>query len=125
MRHCETELPLLLSGDASYWFESGPLRDLTIENCRFIDKRAKILITSEIFPTETEPYYHKNLKFLQNEFETDTPVVGGYADRIVFHENRNSAEKSMTLILTNCGSVDADGCTVERKSEKKRELIIN
>lgn len=30
-----------MRGDATYWFESGPITDLTVENCRFIgDGRA-------------------------------------------------------------------------------------
>jgi hypothetical protein len=125
IRNTETELPLLLSGDASFWFESGPVTDLLVENCRFIGDHAKIDIRSEIFPTEAEPYYHRNLKFLNNEFTTDLPLCGGYADGIVFRGNRNSEGIPMTLILTNCGSVDVDGCTVERRTEEKRELKRN
>jgi hypothetical protein len=125
MRNCETELPLLLSGDASYWFESGPLTDLTVKNCRFIGDRARIRLRSEIFSTEAEPYYHKNLKIINNEFESDIPLEGGYSDGIVFKGNRNSAGKPMTLTLTNCGSVDADNCTVERKTEVKNTLNLN
>lgn len=125
LNNCETELPLYLTGDASYWFEAGPLRDLTVENCRFVGERAKIRIKSEVFPTESEPYYHRNLKILNNEFETDTPVKGGYADGIVFKGNVNSLGKPMTLILTNCGSVDADNCAVERRTEIKSKLNVN
>lgn len=125
IRNCETEMPLLLSGDASYWFESGPITDLTVENCRFIGKRAKVRLVSEILPTKAEPYYHKNLKIINNEFETDVPVEGGYVDGIVFKNNKNSAGKPMTLILTNCGNVDADNCTVERKTEVKTKLNFN
>lgn len=125
MRNCETELPVDLTGDASYWFESGPVTDLTIENCKFIGDQAKIRIKSEIFPTEKEPYYHRNLKVLNNAFETDTPIIGGYADGIVFKGNQNTAGRSMTLALTNCGSVDAEGCLVEHLFEDKKELKIN
>ena len=125
IRNCETELPFLLSGDASYWFESGPLTDLTVENCRFIGDRAKISIKSEVFPTESEPYYHKNLKILNNTFDIDVPMKGGYADGIVFKGNKNSAGKPMTLILTNCGDADTDNCTVERLTVAKDKLNAN
>jgi len=118
-------LPLLLTGDASFWFESGPVTDLTVERCRFIGKRATISLRSEVFPTKTAPYYHRNLKILNNEFETDLPLSGGYANGIVFRGNRNSAGKPMTLSLTNCGNVEAEGCTVERNTEEKRELNRN
>lgn len=125
MSNCENELEILLSGDASYWFESSPITDLTIENCKFKTDKAKISITSEIMPTEKEPYYHKNIKILNNEFETDIPICGGYADDIVFKNNINTLNKEMKLVLTNCGSVDADNCVVERKTEVKTELQYN
>lgn len=125
IQNCETELPFLLSGDASFWFESGPVTDLCVENCRFVGERAKIKIQSEVLSTDAAPYYHRNIKILNNEFETDAPLTGGYADGIVFKGNRNRVGKSMTLSLTNCGSVDADGCTVERITEEKRELGRN
>lgn len=125
VRNCVSELPILLSGDASYWFESGPMTDLTVENCRFVGPRAVIYLANEIFPSEAAPYYHQNLKILNNEFETDTPLAGGYANGIVFKGNRNTKGIPMTLSLTNCGSVEADGCNVERKTEVKRELGLN
>lgn len=125
MKNCESELPICLTGDASYWFESGPITDLTVENCRFIGERAQIQIKSEIFPTEAEPYYHRNIKILNNEFDTEEPLFGGYADGIVFKGNQNSFKKPMTLTLTNCGSVDAENCIVERKTKVKSELKVN
>ena len=125
MKNCENELTILLSGDASYWFESSPITDLTIENCKFIGKNARIKLRSEVFPTEAAPYYHRNLKIINNTLETDVPINGGYADGIVFKGNVNTKGVPMTLELTNCGSVDADGCTVERKTEVKTELKLN
>ena len=125
IRNCETELPLLLSGDASYWFESGPLTDLTVENCRFVGDRANIRLASEVFPSEAAPYYHKNLKILNCAFDTDVPLEGACSDGIVFRGNTSRLGNSMTLKLTNCGSVDADNCTVERKTEVKTALSVN
>ncbi|MBQ9544633.1 MAG: hypothetical protein IJV00_05865 [Clostridia bacterium] len=125
MKNCQTELPLYLTGDASYWFESGPLTDLTVENCRFVGERARIRIKPEVFPTDAEPYYHKNLKILNNEFETAKPLEGGYVGGITFKGNSNSLGKPMTLVLTNCGGVDAENCAVERKTEVKTKLNVN
>lgn len=125
IRNCETELPLLLSGDTSYWFESGPLTDFTVENCKFIGERAMVWLKSEVMPSEENPYYHKNLKIINNEFETTVPLSGGYADGIVFKGNINSKCKQMTLSLTNCGTVDAENVIVERKTEVKEKLGIN
>ena len=125
IRNCETELPFYLSGDASYWFESGPVTDLTVENCRFVGHRAVIRVRSEILPTEVAPYYHQNLKILNNEFDVEAPLIAGYADGIVFRGNRNAQGLPMTVTLTNCGEADVEGCAMERKTEEKRELKIN
>lgn len=125
MRNCETELPLLLSGDASFWFESGPLTDFTVEGCRFVGGRAFVALRSEIMPSEAAPYYHRNLKIIGNTFDVGVPLDGGYADGIVFKGNKNSSGAPMTLQLTNCGSVDAEDCTVLRRTEKKESLGMN
>ncbi len=125
MRNCETELPLLLSGDASYWFESGPIADLTVENCRFTSDRARIIACGEVLPTENAPYYHQNLKIVNNEFVTDLPMECGQTDGIVFTGNRNAMGRPMTLRLTNCGSVTAQGVTVERFNVEKNTLNLN
>ena len=111
--------------DASFWFESGPVTDLTVERCRFVGPNARIRLQSEIFPTEKVPYYHRNLKILDNEFDSEVPMQGGYADGIVFRGNRNRAGLPMKLILTNCGSAETDGCSVERITEEKTELKRN
>jgi len=125
IRNCASELEILLSGDASYWFESGPVTDLTIENCRFTTDHAKINIRSEVFATEKAPYYHRNIKILNNSFETSYPLEGGYADGIVFKRNQNALGKPMILSLTNCGAAEFDNCTVQRFWEEKTQLNPN
>ena len=96
-----------------------------MENCRFVGDHAKIAIKSEVFPTEAEPYYHKNLKILNNTFDVDVPLKGGYADGIVFLGNKNVADQEMKLVLTNCGEVDAENCKVERIFAVKDKLVTN
>jgi hypothetical protein len=125
IRNCETELPFLLTGDATYWFESGPITDLTVENCRFIGERARISIASEVATTEAAPYYHRNVKILNNVFDCDVPLKAREADGIVFRGNVNAQGLPMTLSLTNCGDADADGCAVERIVQKDRQIGLN
>lgn len=125
VKDCVTELPFLLTGDASYWFESGPVQDMTVENCRFVGNRAAVRITSEVMPNENAPYYHRNIRLIGNEFTADVPVQGGYADNIVFCGNKNTSGVPMRLELTNCGTVDADGCDVVRRTEVKTALRVN
>jgi hypothetical protein len=120
----EIGVPLMLTGDCSYWFESSPVNDMTVKNTIFSTERAFISIKPEFMPTENAPYYHENVKFIGNRFVTDTPIVGGYTDAIVFRDNVNVENKPMKLILTNCGTVDTD-CEVVRKTEVKTELKVN
>lgn len=121
----EIGLPVWLTGDASCWFESSPICDITFRNVDFCTDKAKISITPEIFPTEKEPYYHKNIKVQNCRFVTDLPVEGGYADNIEFIGNVNVSGKKMKMILTNCGAVNAENCELIRKTEVKTELKIN
>ncbi len=122
---CECELEIMLSGDASYWFESSPITDLTIKNTKFTTEPASIYISSEIMPTEKAPYYHKNIKITNCEFYNQTPLWGGYADNITFTDNTNSRNLPMQLILTNCGALESNNCEVVRKTEIKTELKPN
>ena len=63
---------------------------------------------------------------LRRSFDVDQPLCGGYADDIVFKGNKNANDQTMTLVLTNCGKVDAEDCLVKRKNEDyKKELTIN
>ena len=125
IRNCETELPFLLTGDATYWFESGPITDLTVENCHFIGERARISIVSEVATTAAAPYYHKNVKILNNVFESDVPLEARDADGIVFRDNVNAKGLPMTLSLTNCGDADVGGCAVKRIVQKDRLIGLN
>ncbi len=72
---------ILVSGDAHDWYESGAVRNLTIENNRFIDcsysaaKNAVILIE----PTNTveDTPVHDTIRIISNKFESEgrKPVV--------------------------------------------------
>ena len=124
IRNCTTELPFLFSGDATYWFESGPATDFTVENCRFVGEKAKICVKSEVLSTDAAPYYHRNLKILGCTFDTESPLEAQFADGIRFLGNRNAQGKEMTLTLKNCGEAEADNCRVLRLAEKQ-SLNIN
>ena len=47
------------------------------------------------------------------------------ADNIVFKDNVQMDSRQMTLKLTNCGTVDAPDCIVERHTVKDISLTIN
>ena len=66
-----------ITSDCTYWYESGPVRDVTIRNNKFIDcnyswGEAPIGITPEYETCEEARYYHKGISVLGNEFYSFT-----------------------------------------------------
>ena len=125
IENCEIGLPVLLTGDGAFWFESSGVRDMTIRDTAFTTPKAGIRITPQIFPTEAEPYYHKNITVTHCRFKTDCPVQGCLADNILFQDNVQTDGKEMVLKLTNCGRVVADNCRIERRTEKIESIGVN
>ena len=125
IENCEIGLPVLLTGDGSFWFESSGVRDMTIRDTSFTTLKAGIRITPQIFPTEREPYYHKNITVTHCRFKTDCPIQGCLADNIRFLDNIQTDGKPMVLKLTNCGSVTAENCSVERHTEEIKSIGVN
>jgi len=118
IENCECSLPIILTGDTNFWFESSPVRDLTIRNCRFLGPKGVIRIIPEFTPTAKEPYYHQNIRIIGNEFDAAVPLVANRADNLVFKQNKlTSPGQTFRLILKNCGRADTDACEVERLSE--------
>lgn len=114
IRNCETELPFLLTGDMNYWYESGPVTEMTVENVRFVGYRANVICCPEFTPTEEKPYYHGTLRVINCSFDCETAVTARNTERIEFVGNRNTNGKEMKISLTSCGETVADGATVER-----------
>ncbi len=97
---------IALTGDSSYWYESGPVRDLTIRNCRFTDPgcEAFAIQAHPVFePTEREPYYHRNVKIIDNRFELPTGHVlqAKHTDDIFL--SGNTSTLPIVCELENCG----------------------
>ncbi|MDQ2764555.1 MAG: right-handed parallel beta-helix repeat-containing protein [Pseudomonadota bacterium] len=71
---------ILVAGDANYWFESGPVRDVTIrnnhfDNCNYgVWGRACIDICPEIAPEHRHgTVYHRNIRVENNMFDIFDP----------------------------------------------------
>ena len=122
---CEIGLPLLLTGDASFWFESSGVRDMAVRGTAFTSEAATILVNPQVLPTGKEPYYHRNIRVEGCSFKSDRPLTASLADNIVFVDNAQTNGRPMTLKLTNCGDATAPGCVVERHTERKDTLDMN
>lgn len=71
---CDFSLPILLTGDTTYWFESDPVTDLTVRNCRFCGQRAGIRVVPDFIATEAAPFYHGGICVTDCRFESDVPL---------------------------------------------------
>ena len=100
---------LFLTGDTTYWYESGPVNDMTIRRCVFKNsgRSPRIDVMGEVEFTENEKYYHKNITVDDCVFEDCTNIaILRHADNIVFRNNRYIEGSFITE--ENCGRVMSD-----------------
>jgi hypothetical protein len=116
-----------VSGDANYWNESGPVRDLTIrgntfQNCGYADGSAPINISPEIpKPVENGPGYHSGVVIEDNTFISPNPnlLTVGFVDGLVFRNNRVKMSDAFASNAADKPPVQLWGCrdtTVEDTS---------
>lgn len=108
---------ILIAGDANYWYESGAVKDVLIENNTFNDAcltsmfqfcEAIISIYPEIPKTDSTKPYHRNIKIVNNTFNPfDYPVlytksVSGitFSNNIIKRSNRFKAWHPRKFMLT-------------------------
>lgn len=105
IEHCDFTLPILLTGDMNYWFESSPINDLTVRDCTFRTPRAVIRICPEFTSTDAAPYYHRGVKILNNVFDNPTALVASHADGIRFLGNTSADGQELRIETKGCGDV--------------------
>ena len=83
------------TGDTTYWFESGPVNDVTIrgnvfENCGYCGANAPITAGPQFAAAEDAPVYHRNITVEDNLFITfnDIAMIADYCDGITLRNNR-------------------------------------
>lgn len=108
--NCKISIPLMLTGDTNYWREASPIQDLTICSNRFTGARAIIRSIPENFvPTPAAPYYHQNVRIVNNQFTEQNVLEANDTDNIVFRDNTCIGTKEpFTIRLCRCGHVDTD-----------------
>lgn len=97
LRNCEflnETTSLLFTGDTTYWYESSPVNDLTIENCIFRNTKygARISWNCGIEFTEKAKYYHKGITVKNCYFDSGTVAVFDHVDGFRFINNRSDGE---------------------------------
>ena len=97
VKNCEFKneaTSMLFTGDTTYWYESSPVNDLTIENCNFYNTAygARLAWNSGIEFTEKENYYHKNITVKNCYFDTGVAAAFNHVDGFTFTGNRSDGE---------------------------------
>ncbi len=108
VRNCRFENrgdSLLITGDTVYWYESGPVQDLTVEDCYFAhaDLGYRIKNETQVTYTEKEPFYHRGVKVKNCFFDGPLACRFDHVDDITIFGNKTSADH-LAVSLTDCGS---------------------
>lgn len=92
---------ILIEGDASGWHESGPIRDMTIQNNTFIGQGIDINPRVE----KGDAPYHKNIRILNNTFKEGAGIKAHHTQELFIKGNTTDGDKLPINIAPNCGDV--------------------
>ena len=103
------------TGDTTYWYESGPVKDVTIRHCHFRDcgycgDSYAIAADPQVELSEAEPVYHKNILIEDNIFASfsNAAIRMNYCGNVTFrnntiiHTNTYTDRNDEPVILNNC-----------------------
>ena len=115
VRNCEfrnRDCSLLFTGDTTYWFESGPVEDFLVENCKFLNSNygPRFNFTTEMEFTDEAKYYHKNVTVRDCYFDGDAVSCLWHVEN--FHFEHNRAEGTKTIYAKESKGVVADADTI-------------
>ena len=105
IENCTYAVPMWLTGDMNYWFESSPVKDLTVRNCTFIGKRAIVALRPQFTPTEKAPYYHTGVTIENCVFDNPNAFKAKCGDDIKFIGNKSSSGEKLVIDATDCGTI--------------------
>ncbi|MBZ4191421.1 right-handed parallel beta-helix repeat-containing protein [Niabella beijingensis] len=128
--------PVLIADDASSWFESGAVRDVTIRNnlfdaCGYNSNSGAIAIAPENHQRVPGSYVHHNIRITGNRFRTWNAAVlqARSVDRLIFEHNKIrpvSAQVKWTgaaVELDGCAEVSVNGNQLPHQADAL--IIIN
>jgi hypothetical protein len=116
---------ILIANDASSWYESGPVRDVTIRGNRFVDcayNQVPDNYIINIWPENHKRipgyYVHENITIENNTFETfDTPILRAKSTSgLIFRNNKiiqtdtfkDKGRGKPSFSFTQCKDVELD-----------------
>ncbi len=126
--------PILIADDASSWFESGPVQDVTIRNnvfedCGYNSGSGAINIAPENHELIVGNMVHRNIRIVGNRFKlvNNTVLSARSVDNLLFANNAftysdpSSPQKKIVLNLTACKNVNIQ----KNNTEQIGELEVN
>lgn len=111
--HCQMA-SILIEDDASGWFESGPIRDLTIRGNRFIGRGIQITPHAKTM-VKGQPV-HEHIRIVSNDFDhagIDANGVGG----LTITGNTSTPEKLKVNASPSCSDVVIENNTLKEASK--------
>ncbi|WP_215224015.1 right-handed parallel beta-helix repeat-containing protein [Echinicola shivajiensis] len=110
---------ILIANDCNFWYESGPVKDVTIRNNQFIEcgynsfpDSYPIAIKPEVLEFQKGKYVHSNINILDNEFVliNDALLQGVSTDGLVFKGNTIRMGKRDFFPQTDRPMISLDHC---------------
>jgi len=106
---------ILVEDDAEGWFESGPIRDLTIRNNRFLQCAGPVIhINPHTSSSKPEEWVHENIRIEGNYFEGGG-IAAASTKGLVITNNRFSGNQVSISAAASCTDVKAEGNTTGAK----------
>lgn len=97
------------TGDMNYWFENGPVKDVTIRRCTFTNCAIPVTTGCGFRPTTAAPFYHENLRFTENAIHLAGNAILNLSDmRGITYENNTVTgvqDGQMPIRLNRCSDV--------------------
>lgn len=100
---------IAFTGDMNYWYENTGVREVTVKDCKFLNCDIPVTTDCGFQPTAKAPFYHKNIKFINNTVISPHNEVMRLSDvdGIVYKGNNVSGlkEGALQVSLTRCSNV--------------------
>ncbi len=113
---------ILVAADANHWYESGPVRDRTIRNNRFVRCAEPVI---QIHPRNILPNnaYHQNIRIENNEFVLRKALIvdAKSTKNLIIKENTILSEK----VLNDDGSVRITDCSDVEVGQNRYFILSN
>jgi hypothetical protein len=104
---------ILIEDDAEGWFESGPIRDLTIRNNTFV--RCGIEINPMSKSQNPDEPVHENIRIERNRFEEGAGISAHHVKGLSIIGNLTTSDSLPIRTNATCTDVEIEGTVIQAK----------